>query len=171
MRDNNLLFSSELPYPSIKIEFSHHQYARFMLDNMGGMNSEMSTISMYLYNNLMVEENYRDIAVIYHKTSIVEMHHLNIFGKLAIALGEPPGLWSYQHNQRKYWSSSYNQYHHDLKRLVHQSLHGELAAIRKYKEQVNYVDDRCIADNLKRIIIDEEIHVSIFEKVICDYHL
>lgn len=65
-------------------------YAKAMLDNIGGLNSEMSAISLYVYNNLILEEK-KEIAAIFHKVSIVEMHHLEIFGKLALLLGRTQG--------------------------------------------------------------------------------
>ena len=96
---DDLRYTADLPYPPIKVEMKNPAYAKAMLDNIGGLNSEMSAISLYVYNNLILEEK-KEIAAIFHKVSIVEMHHLEIFGKLALQLGEDPRMWtpvSYTH--------------------------------------------------------------------------
>lgn len=75
-------YSSDAPYPPIKAESGNPAYARVMLDNIGGSNSEMSAISLYVFNQLITGYN-PDVSAVFHKVSIVEMHHLEIFGKLA----------------------------------------------------------------------------------------
>ena len=145
-------YSSDAPYPPIKAESGNPAYARVMLDNIGGSNSEMSAISLY-------------VSAVFHKVSIVEMHHLEIFGKLAQQLGEEPRLWT-QHGCKKiYWSPSYNQYPGDLRTLMRNVIDGEKAAISKYQHQISYIRDENITENLRRIILDERLHVEIFENV------
>ena len=92
-------YSSDAPYPPIKAESGNPAYARVMLDNIGGSNSEMSAISLYVFNQLITGYN-PDVSAVFHKVSIVEMHHLEIFGKLAQQLGEEPRLWT-QHGCKK----------------------------------------------------------------------
>ena len=157
-------YSSDAPYPPIKAESGNPAYARVMLDNIGGSNSEMSTISLYVFNQLITGYN-PDVSAVFHKVSIVEMHHLEIFGKLAQQLGEEPRLWT-QHGCKKiYWSPSYNQYPGDLRTLMRNVIDGEKAAISKYQHQISYIRDENITENLRRIILDERLHVEIFEKV------
>ena len=45
-----------------------------------------------------------DIAQTFHKVSIVEMHHLEIFGKLACMLGEDPRMWTQHGCKKAYWT-------------------------------------------------------------------
>ena len=59
----------------------------------------MSAISLYVFNHLITEYN-PDVSAVFHKVSIVEMHHLEIFGNLAQQLGEEPRLWT-QHGCKK----------------------------------------------------------------------
>ena len=44
-------------------------------------------------------------------------------------------------------------------------------AIKKYEQQICAIKQENIVENLKRIIQDEKIHVSILQQVIIDYHL
>lgn len=165
---HDLHYSSDVPYPPVKAESCNPAYARVMLDNVGGTNSEMSAISLYVFNNLITEYN-QDIAAVFHKVSVVEMHHLEIFGKLAFQLGEEPRMWT-QHGCKKiYWSPSYNQYPRDFTALMRNVIDNEKAAISKYQHQISYIRDENIAENLRRIILDERLHVEIFEKVYGEY--
>lgn len=158
-----LHFASDKPYPPVEITGQNCTYAQWMLDNIGGSHSEMSTISLYFYNNLMTNEKYSDIAYIFHKISIVEMHHLSIFGQLALLLGETPRLWTCNRGRKMYWTPAYNHYSTTLEDLLVTALNGERAAIEKYENQCRRIEDPCIVDNLKRIILDEEIHVELIE--------
>lgn len=171
MNRNELIFTAEGGYPPINISERNPLYAQKMLDNMGGANSEMSAVSLYFYNNLMTDEGYEDVAYIFHKISIVEMHHLEIFGKIARAMGEDPRLWTWRYNRRVFWTPSYNNYPIEFSRLIHNSLNGELAAIEKYQCQVRTIENECIVANLQRIIRDEQVHVDIFNKIIEKYNL
>ena len=62
--------ASDLPYPPVAVDGKNPAYAKAMLDNVGGANSEMSAISLYVYNNLRSGHT-PDIAQTFHKVSIV----------------------------------------------------------------------------------------------------
>ena len=161
-------FQSSEPYPPINCSIKNSMYARIMLDNMAGNRSEMSAISLYTYNQLITDEH-KEIADIFHKISIVEMHHLRIFGTLAKQLGADPRLWTSRHNRAVYWSPGFNQYPKELPHLIQHSLQEERFAVEKYTKQLNVIKDETIINNLKRIILDEELHVKILENCLNTY--
>lgn len=165
----SLSFASDKPYPEVRITRQNCTYAGWMLDNIGGSHSEMSTISLYIYDNLMTNEKYADVAYIFHKISIVEMHHLNIFGQLALLLGAPPRLWTCKRGRKVYWSPGYNHYSTTLEDLLCTALNGERAAVEKYERQIGLIDDDCITECLKRIVLDEEIHVELIQMMMKEY--
>lgn len=166
-----IVFSAKSPYPSLEVKEKNCRYAGMMLDNMGGSNSELSAVSLYLYNHLIADAEYEEISYIFHKISIVEMHHLEIFGKLALLNGENPRLWTRSRRGRAYWTPGYNKYPTTLAGLMENALKGEYAAVRKYQEQLSYVNDACIAAVLQRIIEDENIHIELFRQIISEYRL
>lgn len=166
---NSISCASPLPYPPIDICAHHPKYGRLMLDNMGGADSEMSAIALYLYNHFITSEEYMDIASLFTRISIVEMHHLDIFGRMAFLLGEEPRLWSEQDCEKVYWTPKYNKYPYHFPELMENALAGELAAIEKYEKQAQSIDNDTIVANLKRIILDEKVHVEIFRQIIHDY--
>lgn len=159
---NKILYAEEAPYPQVQVSEKNPLYGRAMLDNLGGSNSEISAISLYIYNN-MIAEQLKDISYIFHKVSVVEMHHLEIFGKLAFMSGENPRLWTHGKRQMIYWTPGYNNYPTELCPLLQNAIQGEAAAIAKYESQLTWIKDPFICENLKRIIMDEKLHLKIFE--------
>ena len=164
-------YAADGPYPEINVNEKNSTYGSWILDNVGGSNSEISAVSLYFYNSLINGKKYEEISYIFHKISIVEMHHLNIFGEISLQLGEDPRLWTYSGRRMAYWTPSYNNYTFDLSRLMFNALQGELDAINKYENQLSLIKNDNICDNLKRIILDEKLHVALFERIIQEYKL
>lgn len=159
-------YCSSLPYPPIAIQQKNMLYANAMLGNMGGANSEMSAVGSYFYNRLLTGQTAKEISDIFHHISIVEMHHLEIFGQLALQLGADPRLWAQQKNRKVYWSPAYVPYSRGIQEILKSSLAAEHEAIRKYERQTTIIKDMNIIENLERIIIDEKIHVEIFRELL-----
>lgn len=149
------------PYPPIRIEEPNPKYAEAMLSNVGSNNSEISAVSLYFYNSVILKDDYPEIAQVFHKISMVEMHHLEIFAKLAMDLGADPRLWSCQRTCPVYWSPSYNQYPSRVIPLLKNAISAEKDAIEKYKRQAKFIQDKYIVKILNRIILDEQHHVNI----------
>lgn len=154
-------YADASPYPPVQVTTPNPAYARAMLSNIGGRNSEMSAVSLYVYNSLVTGSSFEEVSQTFRQLNLVEMRHLEIFGKLALRLGADPRLWSWQNRRRVYWSPSYNQYPRELKALLTNAIAGEKAAIRKYQYQAESIQDSGIVACLQRIILDEERHVEI----------
>lgn len=57
---------------------------------------------------VMFEEE--ELARLFHKVSLVEMHHLDIFAHLAKLLGHDPRLWKQEEKGYVHWNAGYNHY-------------------------------------------------------------
>ena len=165
----DFLYAHQSPYPPVCIKEQNPLYGRMMLDNMGGQESEMSTIGLYIYNSIFLTSDTARIAEIFKNISIVEMHHLKIFGQLADQLGESPRLWTHRQNRMFYWTAGYINYFTDLPKILLSALNGEKLAVRKYREQCQRIQDEDIQKCLKRIILDEELHIEILESLCKKY--
>ena len=158
-------FEVNEPYPPARASGPNMVYAGEMLSNMGGCVSEMSAVSLYFYNDLIAEASYPAIASCFHQISLIEMHHLEIFGKLALALGTDPRLWSTRCSRKLYWSPAFNRYPREIKAILRNSIDAESAAIAKYSAQAEQIKDPYIVENLRRIILDEQRHLDIFHSL------
>src|SRR5699024_9751066 len=104
MNDNTMNecnYQVNIPYPPIQVDGPNPIYANEMLSNIADVVSEMSDVSRYFYNAVVLEEKFGTFATCFHHISIVEMHHLNTFAKLAMMLGADPRLWCGR--KRKYY--------------------------------------------------------------------
>lgn len=158
-----------MPYPDMKIEKANGTYGRMMLDNYGGRISEMSAVSTYLYSNLILVDDYPEVAKAIREINEVEMHHLAIFGSLAKMLGQDPRLWAYVNNCWQYWSPNFGVFQHSLADIVNASIHSEQMSIDKYQQQISIISDRYLQKMLERIIIDEEHHIFIWQTIYKKY--
>lgn len=159
-------FSDSKPYPPVKVCGANPQYARLMLKNIASYNSEMSAISLYIYNSVVLKSEYPALADCFLEISKVEMRHLDIFCELASLLGADPRLWSYTGRKLSYWSPSSNQYPRLTPQIIEYAISGENEAIESYKRQSAWVRDENIVNNLNRVILDEERHIEVFHSML-----
>ena len=159
------------PYPPLRVQCPNPVYAEMMLSNLGAANSETSAVAFYRYARLMSLHEDADISNLFNKVSIVEMHHLDLFGRLALELGADPRLWHCRNNRREYWSPCHVNYAHcSVADLVKNALEDEHAAIRKYECQLERIADPHLAALLRRVIEDEREHVKLWEEVLGKMH-
>ena len=158
------------PYPPIQSEVRQNEYAYAMLSNIGSAVSEMSTISSYVYNSVILSHEYGDLAECFHKMSIVEMHHLKIFASFALQMGADPRLWSLNKRRPHYWTPAYNNYPREIREMIENSIRGEEGAVQKYTRQTKTIRDANIIENLERIIIDEQRHIEVLHEMLESIH-
>lgn len=163
-----LICQGQEPYPEVRAEGRNRRYAEAILDNVGGGNSEMSAVALYLYNQWVTAET-PEVAQAFHSISVTEMRHLEIFATLARQLGEEPRLWGIQQGRRHWWTPGNLPYQRRLGPLLRIAVREEKAAIRKYRAQCRWIGDRNVVENLKRIIQDEEQHIAVLGELYSIY--
>lgn len=161
-------YHAELPYPAVHAAGRNPRYAAAMLENLGGANSEMSAAGLYFYDHLVTME-YPEVAEVFHRLSVVEMHHLEIFGTLARQLGADPRLWCRQGGRPTWWTPGYLHYSQKLGVLIQIAMREEQATIRKYQEQARWIGDGNVVENLLRIVQDERLHLDILRGLLESY--
>lgn len=156
---------AELPYPEVRVSGPNRACARMMLDNLAGSSSEMTAVSLYFYDHMVLKQMEAEAAEAFHHISVVEMHHLAIFGELALQLGADPRLWCVSGAQTRYWSPAFCHYSRDLPMIFRQAAEHERETIQKYSQQAQTIQDPCIVEILGRIIQDEEKHLAFFQEM------
>ena len=155
------------PYPTPRAQGRNPACAEMMLSNTAAANSEMSAVAQYRYARLMSMQADPEVSLLFHKVSMVEMHHLDLFSQLALELGAEPRLWHCRNCRKEYWSPCHVNYAHcPAKELVKAALDAEREAIRKYGCQLERIADPHIAALLRRVIEDEREHVKLWEEVL-----
>ncbi len=156
----------DLPYPEARTNSRNPDYAYAMLSNVGGSNSEMSAVGLYFYNSVILNPEYKGFAHCFNIIGIAEMRHLKMFADLAFQMGLDPRLWSIGNKKMSYWTPAYINYPREIKAVIYNSIRAENEAIQKYGMQADKIRDENITSILRRIILDEERHIEIFNRML-----
>ena len=161
-------FSAPDPWPPVRVERPNPRYAAEMLSNIGACDSEMTAAALYFYNSTVLSDAEPEFSGIFHRISIVEMRHLEIFARLAHLLGADPRLWSFHNDRLCYWSPACSRYPTQMTALLQNALALEQETILKYRQQAARICDACLADLLNRVILDEQLHLEIFRQMLAE---
>ena len=85
-----MICKSNSPYPIPKVEEENMNYALVLLENYSGNISEETAVHQYLYEYLMLNNEYQEFANIMMEISEVEMKHLRLLGETIKLLGVMP---------------------------------------------------------------------------------
>lgn len=174
LRPNDIRVTANAPYPPVEVSAPNTLYAKLLTAPLASAGSEMTAVSTYLYQHWYLHTHCRDLSDLFRRISQVEMHHLETLGLLIAKLGGNPELRRCRHPNCcdpvscscAYWSGSMIDYKTDVKEILKSNIQAEKSAVREYKELVSKIRDPQITAVLKRIIMDEELHMSIFESLL-----
>jgi bacterioferritin len=154
------IYKSDLPYPEISCQDKNKSYVNLIQVNYAGAISELTATNQYIYHSLAISEKFKDVAHCLKHIAMVEMEHLEILGKLIIALGGNPRFEINKGGRELEWSPKFIEYGSNLASMLRENIDGEKAAIRQYKSTISLIKDDNITKILERIIVDEEIHIQ-----------
>lgn len=166
----NMKYTLDTPYPSIKELDTNIEYSQIILSNLGGLHSEMNAVSLYFYNHIILENQWPQLSKAMIQIAIVEMKHLDIFARMCYKLGADPRLWDCHHDLLEYWSPGFNVYPRQINTLLENAIIQEQNTITNYQYQISCIDEPIIQNMLNRIIMDEQLHIEIFESFLKDYY-
>ena len=165
-----MIFESKIPYPNIEVETKNYSYATLLRKAYASETSEDTAIHLYLYQSIILEKEYLNISNILKRISVVEMKHLEILGELILLLGVKPIYSSpYKNGLSKYFNASYVKYNTNLQEILRINIEAETQAIYYYNYLTKVIKDKYIVNILKRIIVDEQIHLGIFNNLYKEY--
>lgn len=159
---NKIAVADSAPYPPIKVCEPNLKYAQMLSCDLAAPKSEFTTITQYIYQNWILNSNYREIADIIARISIVEMHHLDILGQLIILLGGNPRYIALYPNGYNIWNGNLVNYTLDIKQILRNNIENEKIAQDEYISQSKTIKDEYICKILERLALDEKLHVEIF---------
>ncbi len=162
-------YASKEPYPEIKVRKHNRMYADLLMEDYSGAVSELTATLQYMYHSFEFKDKYEGLSDLLEKVAIIEMIHLEVLAEAIIALGGNPVYKSGGLMNKKYWNAEMVDYGRNLCGRLESDLQAEYAAIRHYREHIARIDDPNIQALLKRIILDEEVHVILFKEAIEKY--
>ena len=154
-----MYYKSTLPYPEIKVEKENIEYAKMLMYPYASTISEDTATHLYMFQSFILDD---EISKILENIAIVEMKHLELLARTINMLGLKP---EYKSNDIP-WTTEYVNYNTNLKEILKINIAAETLAIKNYNNLIKVIDDKYIKELLQRIIIDEEIHLKIFNDLL-----
>ena len=91
------------------------------------------------------------------------MHHLDLLGDLIKKLG---GIPYYINKDKCTWNGENVKYHFStIYEMLTYNIKSEKKAIEDYREAIKYTQNKSIKELLERIILDEQTHLEIFNRL------
>ncbi|HJD24540.1 MAG TPA: manganese catalase family protein [Firmicutes bacterium] len=158
----NLIVTSPGAYPPVAVERPYLPYARMLAQDLASPQSEMTAISQYMYQSWAAASRASELAHALRKIAQVEMHHLDILGRLIVLLGGDPRFQGVPNNRRSAWSGHCLDYAQALPAMLQSNIAAEQSARNTYLAQANMVRDSRLAAILRKLAADEDVHIGIF---------
>jgi bacterioferritin len=159
-------YADPSPYPEVKVSEPNQYYAKFIMNDYCGKAGEFSAISQYLYHNFSMNSKYKDLAKILENISITEMHHMDMLANMIRLLGVEP---VFVNGSNVFWNAGYVHYGKNVCDQILEDIKSEKEAINTYELHIKIIKDPYIQAVLKRIVLDEKLHLKILEEELKKY--
>lgn len=163
-------FKVDLSYPEPKVEQKNTYYANILLEDYAGAVSEFTAISLYTYQHFVSDDRYKNYAKVIGEISIVEMKHLELIGETIKLLGVKPVFVNSVYPCGRMWTSEYVNYDASIKGMILEDIKAETKAIKNYERDLSLINDNYIKKLIERIILDEKLHLKIFQELYKKYN-
>ena len=157
------------PYPAVKVLSTNLNYAEILMDDFAGVVSEFTAISQYLYHHFLFKQIYQELGELLENLSITEMLHMEILADTIKKLGGNPVLRGSNSTQGGFWSGKFVYYGTNLCEQLKADIDAEYKAIDEYQKHIYYIADPYVQAILQRIILDEKVHIRLFNQALQKY--
>jgi bacterioferritin len=153
------------PYP-VPVNLSPNTTEAALLSvAYAGENSEMTALSQYVVHHETCAGTNPDISRDILQIGIIEMFHLDMLGSCIKQLGGSVDLIS-RYGKPQFWTSKNVKYGNDLISRLKIDIQSENDCIDSYRRIISHLKNQALIDLLARIIADEELHITHFNKMI-----
>lgn len=161
-----IVVTAQQPFPTLAVTEPNRRYASILLQDIASAHGELTAITQYLYQHWVMEPLDPDFAKLLERIAVVEMHHLDMLGRLVVLLGGNPLLRTNPCNCNSAWNSNLLQYRGSYKQILTMNIAAELGAFKEYTAQAELIRDPLVSAVLLRIAQDEEVHCRIFRSLL-----
>ena len=154
-------YASDLSYPEIEVEQNVAE-SKLLMPVYSGSASELTAVLTYSFQRY-VSPKYPEITTALKGIAITEMHHHELLGETIYALGGYP-----VRGARTYWNGSFANYTLDPRKYLRENILAEQNAIMNYERTILNLSTDSVKMLLERIILDEEVHISVFKQLLKD---
>jgi len=159
-------YSHQAPYPEIRVKEKNLHYAEILMDDFAGMTSELTAINQYLYHHFLSEDIEEEIGELLEGVAITEMHHMDMLADLILKLGGYPTFRGSYSTGPTFWNGSFVYYGQNIHDQLLADINAEIIAINTYRHHMHIIDDPYVKEIIARIILDEELHLKLFNEAL-----
>lgn len=159
-------YADPSPYPEVKVVGLNSYYASILMDDYAGVVSEFTAISQYLYHYFFFKDIDKGLGSLLENVSINEMLHMEILAEIIKKLGGDPQIRGSYSTCNNYWDGSFIYYGDELCNQLQADIDAEYKAISAYRRHIQLINDPYIQANLQRIILDEKVHIRLFNEAL-----
>ena len=154
-------YASNLPYPEIQVEPNVAE-SKLLMPVYSGSSGELTAVMTYCFQ-MYITPKYPDIQEALEGIAITEMRHHELLGKAIYQRGGYPIMGA-----RTYWNGSFANYTLDPRKYLRENILAEQNAIMNYERTILNLSTDSVKMLLERIILDEEVHISVFKQLLKD---
>ncbi len=157
----------DLPYPDLDGIEKDLKSATIIAPAYASMHGELNAILQYLYHYFIFKKDgYEKTANVLMQISVAEMHHLKIIGELFTKLGVDPVYSRMPPFGYNYYSCAGVCYSKTPVKMLIDDVSGEILAIKSYEKMVGELKNERVASVIKRIALDEELHIKMLKELL-----
>lgn len=156
------------PYPPVCVREQNRGWAQLLAQPYAGPASEFTATSRYMYQSMVFERTHPQVTQSLQCIAQVEMDHLQTLGELICLLGGDPVIGAPGRRGFQWWNGTMPGYQRHVPTALRENIAAEQGAIRGYRQLCHKICDPYITAVLERIILDEELHIRIYEKLLAD---
>lgn len=163
----NINFRSTISYPAIRTEKRDLNAVQILMPLYTGAYGELTSLSNYTYQSLITQRRNKRLSDILDCISMTEMKHFRILGSVIKMLGGDP-VFRLELPKRRYqwWNSEFCDFEKNPEVFIQSNIISETEGLRAYRRALSSINDKYIKLIIERIIIDEELHIKIFEELL-----
>lgn len=162
-------YADPSPYPEIKVVGPNPCYACLLMDDYAGVVSEFTAISQYIYHHFYFKDIDKNLGELMENVSITEMLHLEMLADTIKKLDGNPLIKGSYSTMGNFWNGSFIYYGINLCEQLKADIDSEFKAIEEYRKHIYMIGDPNIKAILKRIILDEKVHIRLFNEALYKY--
>ncbi len=157
------------PYPPTICTQKNIRYAQLLRMDFSAPQGKLTAVTQYLYQSWVAQEKAPELAQALREIAHVEMRHLELLGKLIFSLGGTPSYTYWSGARNFVWTGAAVRYDSDPVSMIRFDLMAERGAVAGYERRMAAIQDDRVLAVLRRIILDEKLHIQVLEKFLQQY--
>jgi len=155
------------PYPDISSVVADANSLKIIAPAYASECGELNSLLQYSYHKIQLNmQGYADFASRVEDIAMQELKHLNILGGLIYKLGAAPVYVAYPPYPANFYTTLNVSYSHTPQKIFVDDIAAESGSVALYRGMLHRLTNEYVAAVIKRIMMDEEAHLSAFKKML-----